>query len=83
MEAVRKHIQELLDTGVIRESEFPFSSPIMVLKKKNGTVRLCIDYRKLNLQTIKDAYALPKLEDTFSALSGSQWFSVLDLKFGY
>ena len=45
--------------------------------------RLCIDYRKLNLQTIKDAYALPKLEDTFSALSGSQWFSVLDLKSGY
>lgn len=83
VEAVRKHIQELLDTGVIRESESPFSSPIVVVRKKNGTVRLCIDYRKLNLQTIKDAYALPKLEDTFSALSGSQWFSVLDLKSGY
>lgn len=83
IEAVRKHIQELLDTGVIRESESPFSSPIVVVRKKNGTVRLCIDYRKLNLQTIKDAYALPKLEDTFSALSGSQWFSVLDLKSGY
>lgn len=83
IEAVRKHIQELFNAGVIRESESPFSSPIVVVRKKNGQVRLCIDYRRLNLQTIKDAYSLPKLEDTFSALSGSQWFSVLDLKSGY
>ncbi|KAL4008013.1 hypothetical protein ACER0C_001865 [Sarotherodon galilaeus] len=83
IEAVRKHIQELLDAGVIRESESPFASPIVVVRKKNGQVRLCIDYRRLNLQTIKDAYGLPKLEDTFSALNGSQWFSVLDLKSGY
>ena len=55
----------------------------MVVRKKNGDVRLCIDYRKLNLQTIKDAYALPNLEETFSALTGSKWFSVLDLKSGY
>ena len=55
----------------------------MVVKKKNGDVRLCIDYRKLNLQTIKDAYALPNLEETFSALTGSKWFSVLDLKSVY
>lgn len=83
VDAVRKHIQELLQTGVIRESSSPFASPIVVVRKKNGTVRLCIDYRKLNAQTIKDAYALPKLEDTFSALSGSTWFSTLDLKSGY
>ncbi|XP_042254131.1 uncharacterized protein LOC121887433 [Thunnus maccoyii] len=83
LEAVRKHIQELLDAGVIRESESPFSSPIVVVRKKNGQVRLCIDYRRLNLQTIKDAYSLPKLEDTFCALNGSQWFSVLDLKSGF
>lgn len=81
--AVRRHIQELLESGVIRESESPFASPIVVVRKKNGQVRLCIDYRRLNLQTIKDAYNLPKLEDTFSALNGSQWFSVLDLKSGY
>ncbi|KAL0172982.1 hypothetical protein M9458_033293, partial [Cirrhinus mrigala] len=83
IKAVRRHIKELLDAGVIRESESPFASPIVVVRKKNGQVRLCIDYRRLNLQTIKDAYNLPKLEDTFSALSGSQWFSVLDLKSGY
>uniref|UniRef100_A0A3P9CQ39 ribonuclease H n=1 Tax=Maylandia zebra TaxID=106582 RepID=A0A3P9CQ39_9CICH len=83
VEAVRKHLRELLDVGVIRESESPFASPIVVVKKKDGSVRLCIDYRRLNLQTIKDAYALPNLEEAFSALAGSKWFSVLDLKSGY
>lgn len=83
VEAVRKHLQELLDAGVIRESESPFASPIVVVKKKDGSIRLCIDYRKLNFQTIKDAYALPNLEEAFSALAGSRWFSVLDLKSGY
>ncbi len=82
-DAVRKHLQELLDAGVIRDSESSFSSPIVVVRKKNGDIRLCVDYRKLNLQTIKDAYALPNLEDTFSALTSSRWFSVLDLKSGY
>ncbi len=83
IQAVRKHLQELLDAGIIRESESSFSSPIVVVRKKNGDVRLCIDYRKLNAQTVKDAYALPNLEETFTALHGSKWFSVLDLKSGY
>lgn len=83
LDAVRRHLQELSEAGVIRESESSFSSPIVVVKKKNGDIRLCVDYRKLNLQTIKDAYALPNLEETFSALTGSKWFSVLDLKSGY
>ncbi|KAL7831449.1 hypothetical protein SRHO_G00309520 [Serrasalmus rhombeus] len=83
LDAVRRHLQELLQAGIIRESESPFSSPIVVVRKKNGEVRLCVDYRKLNLQTVKDAYALPNLEETFSALTGSKWFTVLDLKSGY
>lgn len=83
MEAVKRHLQELLDAGVIQESVSPYSSPIVVVKKKSGEIRLCIDYRKLNQRTIKDAYALPKLEDTFMALTGSKWFSVLDLKSGF
>ncbi|XP_037829581.1 uncharacterized protein LOC112450694 [Kryptolebias marmoratus] len=83
LEAVRKHLQELLAAGVIRESKSPYSSPIVVVRKRNNDVRLCIDFRKLNLQTIKDSYALPNLEETFSALSGSKWFTVLDLKSGY
>lgn len=83
IEAVRNHLNELLQAGVIRESESPFSSPIVVVRKRNNDVRLCIDFRKLNMQTIKDAYALPNLEETLSALHGSKWFSVLDLKSGY
>lgn len=83
VDAVRKHLQELLDSGIIRESESPFASPIVVVRKKNNSVRLCIDFRKLNSQTIKDAYALPNLEEVFSLLTGSKWFSALDLKSGY
>lgn len=83
VEAVRQHLRDLLEAGVIRQSESPFSSPIVVVRKKNGDIRLCVDYRKLNLQTVKDAYALPNLEESFSALTGSKWFSVLDLKSGY
>ncbi|KAK7906795.1 hypothetical protein WMY93_015407 [Mugilogobius chulae] len=83
IEAVRSHLRDLLEAGVIRESESPFASPIVVVRKRNGDVRLCIDYRKLNLQTVKDAYALPNLEESFSALTGSKWFTVLDLKSGY
>lgn len=83
IDAVRKHLQELLEAGVIRESESPFASPIVVVRKKDNTVRLCIDFRKLNSQTIKDAYALPNLEEVFSTLTGLQWFSVLDLKSGF
>ena len=82
-EAVRLHLKELYDAKVIRESESPFASPIVIVKKKNGAIRLCIDYRKLNNQTIKDAYALPNIEEAFSALTGSKWFSVMDLKSGY
>ncbi|KAK7882794.1 hypothetical protein WMY93_028968 [Mugilogobius chulae] len=65
IEAVRQHLRDLLEAGVIRESESPFASPIVVVRKKNGDIRLCIDYRKLNLQTVKDAYALPNLEESF------------------
>ncbi|KAK7925002.1 hypothetical protein WMY93_007312 [Mugilogobius chulae] len=82
-EAVRLHLKELKDANIIRESESPFASPIVVVKKKNGSIRLCVDYRKLNSQTIKDAYALPNIEEAFSALSGSRWFSIMDLKSGY
>lgn len=81
LSAVRRHLQELRESGVIRESDSPFSSPIVVVRKKNGDVRLCVDYRKLNSQTVKDS--LPNLEESFSALSGSRWFTVLDLKSGY
>lgn len=82
-EAVKQHLRELLDAGIIRESESPFASPVVLVRKKNGKIRLCIDYRKLNTRTIKDAYALPNIEEAFSALCGAKWFSVMDLKSGY
>lgn len=81
-EAVRRHLKELQDAGIMRESESPFASLIVVVKKKNGDIRLC-DYRKLNTQTIKDAYALPNIEGAFSVLTGLKWFSIMDLKSGY
>lgn len=82
-EAVRLHLEELYEANIIRESESPFASPIVVVKKKNGQIRLCVDYRKLNSQTIKDAYALPHIEEAFASLTGAKWFSVMDLKSGY
>lgn len=82
-EAVCNHLQQLLDADVIHESESPFFSPIVVIRKKSGDFRLCVDYRKLNLQMIKDSYALPNMEESFSALIESRWFSVLDLKSGF
>ncbi len=82
-EAVRLHLQELKDANIIHESDSPYASPIVIVKKKNGSIQLCIDYRKLNNQTIKDAYALSNIEETFSALPESKWFSVMDLKSGY
>ncbi|CAI5680231.1 unnamed protein product [Oreochromis niloticus] len=82
-EAVKQHLKELLDAGIIKESQSPFASPVVLVRKKNGSIRLCIDYRKLNARTIRDAYALPNIEETFAALSGAKWFSVMDLKSGY
>lgn len=63
-------------------SQSPFASPIVVVQKRSNSIHLCIDYQKLNSQTIKDTYALPNMEEDFSVLSGSKWFSVLDLKSG-
>lgn len=68
-EAVKQHLRELLNAGVICESESPFALPVVLVRKKNGKIRLCIDYRNLNSHTIKDAYALPNIEETFSAFS--------------
>ncbi|KAK3566560.1 hypothetical protein QTP86_000879, partial [Hemibagrus guttatus] len=83
IEDVRKHLQELLQAGIIAESRSPYASPIVVVRKKNGTTRMCIDYRLLNSRTIPDQYTTPCIEDALNALSGSQWFSVLDLRSGY
>ncbi|KAL6481950.1 hypothetical protein MHYP_G00100300 [Metynnis hypsauchen] len=80
---VRQHIQELLATGIIKESRSPYASPIVIARKKDGRVRMCIDYRTLNSRTIPDQYTMPRIDDALDCLSGSKWFSVLDLRSGY
>lgn len=80
---VRRHIQELLRAGIIKESRSPYASPIVIARKKNGSIRMCIDYRTLNSRTIADQYTTPRIDDALDCLSGSQWFSVLDLRSGY
>ncbi|KAL1264143.1 hypothetical protein QQF64_004498 [Cirrhinus molitorella] len=82
-EVVKAHIDQLLEAWVIRESCSPYASPIVLVRKKNGSPRLCVDYRQLNQKTRKDAFPLPRIEESLDALSGACWFSTLDLASGY
>ena len=82
-EDVRQHIQELADKGVIRPSSSPYASPIVIVRKKDGSIRLCVDYRKLNAITRRDAFPLPRIDETLDAIGGASFFSTLDLASGY
>lgn len=82
-ETVKAHVQQLLDSKVIRESSSPYSSLIVLVTKKDGSLRLCVDYRQLNAKTHHDAYPLPRIEESLDALSGAKRFSTLDLASGY
>ena len=73
----------MLETGVIVSSKSPFSSPIVMVPKKDGTNRMCIHYRKINEITVEDAYPLPRISQTSDALQGAGFFSALDLASGY
>lgn len=77
------HIKLLLRSGIIRKSHSPWSSNVVLVKKKDNSLRLCIDFRQLNKSTKKDAYALPRIEEMLDCLAGNKYFSVLDLKSGY
>jgi hypothetical protein len=76
-------LQELLDKEYIRPSVSPWGAPILFIKKKDGTLRLCIDYRQLNKMTIKNKYPLPRINDLFDQVGGEKIFSKLDLRSGY
>ena len=78
-----KEIQAMLQKGVIRESTTPWSSPVVLVRKKDGTTRFCVDYRRLNEVTRTDSYPLPRMEDCFDSLAGSKFFSTMDLASGY
>ena len=82
-EEVKRQIHEMLEQGVIQESISPWASPIVLVKKKDGKFRFCVDYRKLNKVTKKDAHPLPRIDDLLDSLQGSNIFSTLDLRSGY
>ena len=70
-EEVRKHLKEMLDIRAIRCSSSPWASPVVLVRKKDGSLRFCIDLRKLNARTVKDAYSLPRIEDALDSLNGA------------
>ena len=80
---IKQMLQEMLEQGIIRQSKSPFASPIVVVKKKDGSLRLCIDYRLLNARTVKDSFPLPRIDEALDALGGACFFSALDLAHGY
>lgn len=82
-ETVRQIIDDLLQNDIIRESNSPYSSPILLVRKKNGEERMCVDYRHLNRMTVKDRYPLPRIDDQLDKLQGSVLYSSLDLRSGY
>ena len=83
LQELKVQIQELLDKGFTRPSTSPWGASILFAKKKDKTLRLCIDYRQLNRVTIKNRYPLPRIDDLFDQLKGVRVYSKIDLNFGY
>ncbi|GJX59967.1 putative reverse transcriptase domain-containing protein [Tanacetum coccineum] len=83
MKELADQLQELLEKGFIRPSSSPWGAPVLFVKKKDGTFRMCIDYRELNKLTIKNRYPLPRIDDLFDQLQGSSVYSKIDLRTGY
>ena len=82
-EEIRKHLKEMIEIGAIRKSNSPWCSAIVLVKKKDGSLRFCIDLRRLNERTIKDSHSLPRIDDSLDFLNGACIFTSLDLKAGY
>ncbi|KAJ0870844.1 putative nucleotidyltransferase, Ribonuclease H [Helianthus annuus] len=83
MQELSTQLQELLDKGFIPPSFSPWGAPVLFVKKKDGSFRMCIDYRELNKLTIKNRYPLPRIDDLFDQLQGSSFYSKIDLRSGY
>ncbi|KAK3102361.1 hypothetical protein FSP39_010822 [Pinctada imbricata] len=82
-EIEKKELQKMIDRGIVEPSRSPWASNIVLVTKKDGRVRFCVDYRKLNDVTLKDAYPIPRVDDCLEALSGAKWFSSMDLNTGF
>ncbi len=80
---IDRQVQQLLSHDVIEESCGPWASPVVLVKKKDGSYRFCIDFRKLNAVTVKDSYPLPRASEALDSLAGACWFSTMDLSSGY
>ena len=83
LKELKTQLPELVDKGFIQPSMFPWGAPVLFVKKKDGTMRLCVDYRKLNQATVKNKYPLPRIDDLFDQLRGASVFSKIDLRSGY
>jgi hypothetical protein len=75
---VKSYVEDLLNKNFIRKSTSPYSSPVVGVRKKDQTLRLCIDYRELNKKSIPDRHPIPRIQETLDSLGGNSWFSVLD-----
>ena len=83
LKELKSQLQELMDKGFIRPSVSLRGAPVLFVKKKNGTLRMCIDYQKINKVTVKSRYPLPRIENIFDQLKGTGVFSKIDLRLGY
>ncbi|KAG8485634.1 hypothetical protein CXB51_018875 [Gossypium anomalum] len=83
LKELKSQLQELIDRGFARLSFSPWGAPVLFVKKKDGTMRMCIDYRQLNKVTVKNKYPLPGIDDLFDQLKGATVFSKIDLRSGY
>jgi len=83
VEAISQHVDNMLEQGIIESTSSPWASNVVLVRKKDGTYRCCIDYRQLNSVTVRDAYPLPRIDSCLDAMSGAGWFSAVDLRSSY
>ena len=83
LKELKEQLKDLLEKGFIRPSISPWGAPVLFVRKKDGSLRMCIDYRQLNKVTVKNRYPLPRIDDLFDQLQGANYFSKIDLRSGY
>lgn len=83
MDIIEKLVQHMFDQGIVQESNRPFASLVVLVGKKDGTWRFCVDYRALNHRTVKDKFTIPVVDELIDELSSSTGFSKIDLRVGY